>query len=106
MKTDEELKTIAKDLYAGKIFSDRHLSGPHEISMVFMILAFLDAEHIKKMQDDNIDFIYEYLDQAGPMAVNGKPTFLSARMLNKDETTKMFDYYKKIKDAVDSATAS
>ena len=37
-KTDEELKEIAKDLYNGKIFSDRHLSQYDRIESHFMVM--------------------------------------------------------------------
>jgi len=43
--------------------------------------------------------IYEYWDsgQTSPMSVNGKPVFFSARFLNHEDTTKMFEYYEQYK---------
>lgn len=105
MKTDEELRQIALDMHLGKIFSDRHCPTPDMIRSVFMILAFMEEAQIKELQERNIDFFYEYVSEAGPMAVNGMPTFFSVRMLNKGETVKMFEYYKKFKEAQDSVKA-
>ena len=53
MKTDEELKKVAEDLHAGRIFSDRHIEDPHDLRMVFMVLALAGPDLIKKMQEDN-----------------------------------------------------
>lgn len=103
MKSDDELKQIATDLHAGKIFSDRHCISLEEVRGVFLILIFMDEAAMKKMREDKIEFIYEYLSEAGPRSVNGKPSFMSLRMLNQDETKKMFEYYEKIKAAVAEA---
>jgi len=100
--TDEELKQIAKDLHVGKIFCDRHCPSPQAIPQVFMLLNFMNEDQIKDFQAKEYDFFYEYLDQAGPLAVNGLPTFFSIRCLNRTDTAKMLDYYKKIKAAVEA----
>jgi len=102
MKTDEELKKIGEDLHAGRIFSDQHIENPEDLKMVFMVLALADADFFKKMQEDEISFIYEYIDKAGPRSINGMPSFLSHHALTKAETAKMFEYYNKIKAAVES----
>ena len=44
-KTDEELKQIAKDLYNGKIFSDRHLSQYDRIESHFMVILFMGPQN-------------------------------------------------------------
>ena len=105
MKTDEELRQIALDLHLGKIFSDRHCPGPESIPMVFMLLNLMEDKVIEEIKAKNVNFIYEYLDQAGPLSVNGMPTFMSLRFLTKDESDKMFEYYKKFKEAQDSVKA-
>ncbi len=104
MKTDEELKKVAENLHAGRIFSDRHVENPEDLRMVFMVLALAGPELIKKMQEDDISFIYEYIDKAGPRSINGMPSFFSHQGLTKTETAKMFEYYNKIKAAVENVT--
>jgi len=52
-----------------------------------------------------IGFVYEYLDtpNRSPMAINGRPVFMSLRMLNQDDTKKMFDYYDQYKEIREKA---
>lgn len=99
---DEELKELAKDLYSGRIFTDRHLDEHIDIQSVFMALMFLESETKagKDFFDSKPALIYEYLDQAGPMSINGYPMFFSFRYLNQVECDKMFSYYEKIKEAM------
>jgi hypothetical protein len=47
---------------------------------------------------NNIGLIYEYISNAGPMGINGKPIFMSCRFLTKEDTTKMFEYFDKYKE--------
>lgn len=100
--TDEELKQIAKDLHLGKIFCDRQCPSPQAITQVFMILNFMNEEQLKDFEAKGYDFFYEYLDQAGPMAMNGLPCFFSIRCLTQAETATMLDYYRKYKAALEA----
>lgn len=100
MRTDEELKEIAKDFHAGKIFSDRHCQSLDEVRSSFLVLLFMDPEKIKDLEKKEIDFIFQYLEQAERRSVNGRPIFLSMQCLTKAETAKMFEYYEKIKAAM------
>jgi len=103
MKTDEQLKQIAKDLYTGLIFTSHHLSKTDFKNMahlIFMPLVFMTEEQSKELK--HVSLIYEYLDQAGPRAINGYPMFMSMNYLTKDEHKKLLEYYKKVKSAMDS----
>lgn len=98
MKTNDELRQIALDLADGKIFSDRHLGDQsHMIGSVFMPVILGAFSDLTKEEIDSgkVSFLYEYLSEAGPMAVNGFPTFFSVKYLNKEETEIMFDYFNK-----------
>lgn len=105
-KTDEELKGVAKDLWAGRIFSDRHINSlkdnPSVLGMVFMPMIFMDNKSRKKLADLKVNFIYEYMNKASPRAVNGMPIFFSCRILTESETKKMFEYYEKFKQIADT----
>lgn len=141
---DEDLKEIAKDLYNGLIFTDRHCSASDNASLIFMPLLFMgpkspskpshpnkpdstensrdnaiydviqrDEDQLKYEEDlklykeelkcfneqylTSIGLVFEYLSAAGPTSVNGKPSFFSMRLLNIDDTKKMFEYYEKYK---------
>lgn len=103
--TDEELKQIAQDMVAGKVFTDRHIQQGMSPNMVFLPLLFLNEKQVQVFQqgvdDGRVFMIYEYMDKAGPRTMNGMPQFFSYRILNKEQTEKMIDYYEKIKKAIE-----
>jgi len=94
MKTDEELKQIALDLSDGRIFSDRQVDDVKCLGMIFMPIMF-GAFHGR---GDKAFFLYEYMSAAFPMCINGMPMFPSVRYLDKEETERMFFFYKEIED--------
>jgi hypothetical protein len=118
MRTDKELKQIAIDIHAGRIWTDRHCQNPDDITRVFMPLIFALAD-VEKTEDkveqlkrkveksknrkllEEAGMIFEYIDKAGPMAINGMPMFLSFHILNKEETVKVCKYYEKVCKAID-----
>lgn len=101
--TDDEIKKLAEDMYKGLIFTDRHMSNREDIQMVFMPLALMDKELIEELRKNPPGMVYEYLDKAGPMGINGMPMFLSLKMASIDDTKKIFERYFKIKEAVTNA---
>jgi hypothetical protein len=142
-RKNEELKQVAKDLYNGLIFTDRHLSSYNLFQSCFMVFVFMGPKKpeppkypsdsntkdgnrdnriydlLKRDQDqkeyeeklanfpqeeenyknylENIGLVYEYLDKAGPIGVNGNPIFFSANILNKEDSDKMFTFYEQYK---------
>lgn len=148
-QSDDTLKQVAKDLYNGVIYTDRHCRG-NDVMSCFMILLLMgpkaptapkypsdnkdtqgnrdnaifdiidrDAEQVKYENDmawyeveyeyyrenmlKSIGLVYEYLDKAGPMSVNGMPNFFSCRFLNIEDTKKMFEYYETYKEIREKA---
>jgi hypothetical protein len=55
---------------------------------------------------NDLGFIYEYYDSnQSPMAINGKPVFFSMRLMCKEDTKKMLEFYhqyKEIRETVDN----
>lgn len=100
-KTDDELKAIAKDLWTGKIFTDRQCQDLKDIPRVFMVIPFMKKEEAVKILN-NCGLIFEYLSSSTGIAINGNPTFFSFRYLNKDDTEKMFKYYDLVNQAMES----
>lgn len=96
IKTDEQLKEIAMDLYNDKIFCDRQVDKTN-LGMVFMPLIFGAFSEWKKEDQDKIGMIYEYLSEAGPMGINGMPIFYSLKFMSKEDTKKMFEIYEQYK---------
>lgn len=93
---DDNLKKLAVDLRAGKIFTDRDVSPPDAIGMVFMPIVFME---MPKKEAEQVGLIYEYLDKAGPRSINGMPIFPSCRLLSKEDLTILCEYMKKLEQA-------
>lgn len=103
-RSDEEIRTLAEDLYRGRIFTDRHIKGDGErmARSVFMGLNFLSDKDLKMYRKWNVGLFYEYMDKACPVSVNGYPTFMSFRILSEDDAKRLFTMHDKIKSAVDN----
>lgn len=99
--TEEEIKKLADDIYKGLVFTDRHIQNPDDITRVFIPLVILKKEQIEEFGVNPPGLVYEYMDRAGPMAVNGMPMFLSLRMLSQEDAKKVNDKYIQIKNAVE-----
>ena len=102
MRTDEELKQIAVDIYEGKIFTDRSVKDGNDIGMVFLPIALGAFAEASKEELEDIKLIYEYLDKAGPTSVNGLPVFFSCQVLRTDDFKKMSEYFDKYKTLKES----
>lgn len=100
---DEEIKKLAEDMYKGLVFTDRNIQPNEEVQTVFMPLALMGKELIDELRKNPPGMIYEYMDQAGPMSINGMPMFLSFKMVSIDDAKKVFDLYHKIKEVVANA---
>lgn len=95
----EAFKKLVIDFDGNLIFSDRHVPerDSHLIQNIFMPLAF--GFNYPKEELEKIGMIYEYLDQASPRGVNGYPTFLSFRILNVPDTTRLLAKVLEIRHA-------
>lgn len=101
MKTDEELRQIAVDMYDGKIFSDRHLRNIDDIHIVFMPITLGALHNMPEEERRNIGMIYEYMSERGPRDVNGYPTFFSLKILTQEEAGKMFVHFEEYREMKD-----
>lgn len=101
--TEKEIADLANDMYRGVIFTDRHVQRPEDVPSVFMPLIFMKEKDIEKLKANPPGMIYEYLNEAGPRSINGMPMFWSFRMINIEDTAKVMERYKKIKQAVEDA---
>lgn len=96
MISDEECSRLVSSMYAGSVFGTWMLpkSDFPLIKHIFLPLA-LGVE-----PPDDIDSIYEYLDQAGPRAINGYPTFFSMRILTHEDRPKVLEKIAKLEEAL------
>ncbi len=97
---DWELEQIAKDLAAGKIFTDRNCSSPEEFMETFPIIGMLKWESMAAQQEwaQNLGMIFEYNDKALVLETDEDPPqftrmFLSFRLLNKEDAEKVLSQF-------------
>lgn len=102
-KTDKELKELAKDMVADKIFTTAHVrqGDEHLIGSIFMTLLFMNQKQRDEMQGKGVAVLYEYMSEAGPREMNGYPIFSSMRTMSQEEWGKVWEYHEKIKKALD-----
>lgn len=98
--TDDEIKQLAEDMYKGIVFTDRHIQRGEDIQSVFAVLALMEQKQIDILRKNPPGMIYEYMDRAGPMAVNGMPIFFSFKMASVDDAKKIIERYNNIREAV------
>jgi len=86
--TDPELRALALDIIEGRVYGTWLLRGePQYTAMVFLPIALMSAEEFDRVR--HYAHIYEYVSQAGEMAVNGKPTFFSFRGISHADWAKI-----------------
>ena len=98
--TDDEIKKLAEDMYKGIVFTDRHLERREDIQSVFAVLNLMDEKQIDILRKNSPGMIYEYMDKAGPVAVNGRPIFFSFKMASVEDAKKIIERYNNIIEAV------
>jgi len=89
MKTDKELRKIAKQIHEGAIFIS---TTNDEIYQCFPVLYVADPNQLPR----EIGAVYEFYEKAMPRMVNSKPMFFSANFLNVKEAQKVIFYVKEI----------
>ena len=101
--TDEQLKELAKDIIGNKVFCSYFIPDnqiPFMLGSVFMCLILMDPTDMYDLSKTG--FIYEYMDKAGPRAINGYPMFMSHRYINREDAKKVGEYINKLQKAMDS----
>lgn len=91
-RTDEELKQLAVDTAEGKVFFDMQVKDPRDLYAVFLPLAFAGEKYLESLIAQKVCYMYEYLSEAGPMAVNGMPTFMTVRFLDGEDYEKFREH--------------
>lgn len=96
-KTDDELRRIALDYCDGKLFTDQQVPEGEDIFTPWPLLRLMTPEQLRSIADarkpyGGIGLIYSELKDAGPIAVNGLPSFFSFTIISQDEREKLVDY--------------
>ena len=98
------LKQLAIDITDEKVFGTWNITARNSsnlLGMIFMPLLFIDEE--TKEQIKKLEFIhfYEYMDKAGPRAINGYPMFTSMKCLTREDSAVVFRMCKKLQEQKD-----
>ncbi len=98
---NEELKQIAIDIRAGRIFSNWHIpdNEPDMLYSIFMPLGLMNADQMEEIATANIGLVYEYMNQAGPMAINGYPMFMSFHVLHLNDAKVVLEFINRLEAA-------
>jgi hypothetical protein len=101
-----ELSKLAKDIAMDKVFCSFFVPETQQenlLGMIFMPILFGATKDYSKEEIDDIGFIYEYYDKAGPRGINGYPIFFSCGFVGKNDARKIRDKVIKIKKMIESA---
>lgn len=98
-RTPEEIKSLARDLVTNKIFLS---NDPEEIKLSFgVVLTFLKPDMI---DFNEVAAVFEYYSEAGPMSINGLPSFFSLQVIHTEDWSAFCTEAKKMMDALGMET--
>jgi hypothetical protein len=89
---DEELRKLAVDYVENKIFTSTQIREEDLLPTIFMPVLFGLFSGWTKEELKEVGFLYEYLTEAGPRAVNGYPIFFSCRVINRNDAERFREY--------------
>jgi hypothetical protein len=101
-RSDAEIKQIAIEIEAGKIWTSEHCPNLDAVRASFLTIGFCTPELANWMQQNKIAVIYEYVDRAGPLSVNGMPSFFGAKMISEDDWKRVLEKVTAIRAALAS----
>lgn len=82
--TNESLKKFVLGFCDGRIFTNLHIRNLDSrlLRLVFLPFALADATHV---DPDKLGLVWEWKSEATPRAINGYPTFISARLMHEED---------------------
>jgi len=85
--TTDELTQFVLNYCDGHLFTSAHLRPGDEqlIQSIFMPLAFGAFAERSKSYLEKVGLLWEHMSQAGYRGINGYPTFMSLRVMHKDD---------------------
>ena len=101
-----ELSKLSKDIALDKVFCSCFIPDSQQnnlLGMVFMPLLLGATNDMSKEQIDDIGFVYEYYDKAGPRCINGYPMFFSCGFVSKADAKKIGNKVSRIKKIINEA---
>lgn len=97
--SEEKVLEVARGMLTNIIFSSDSIRPDQRkqlMHLVFMPTAFLSKEDIDKMREEDITMFYEFMDKAGPRAINGLPMFTSMHMVSRADHARINAKYDEL----------
>jgi len=82
--TDDELRAFVLGVCDGRIFTSSDVPG-YLLGSVFMPIVLGAFAGWSEDDVQQVGLLWEYLHEAGPLSVNGMPTFFSCRVMHCDD---------------------
>lgn len=86
-QTEEKLREFVDDFVSNRIFTSAHLRDGEEnmLPMIFMPLALGCFSTVQPDTLSQVGVLYEEYSKASPRSINGRPMFISFKMLHIDD---------------------
>lgn len=97
----DEIADLVRALVNGSVFTGAQCP-PEMLSSIFMVLGLGGTGGI---DPESIGMVYEHMDRANEMAVNGFPTFFSCKFVHKDDWAVVCDRAIAAQEALNRAAA-
>lgn len=97
----DEIADLVRALVNGSVFTGAQCP-PDMLASVFMVLGLGGTGDIDPA---SIGMVYEYMDKAGEMAINGFPMFLSCKFVHKEDWAVVCDRAIAAQEALNRAAA-
>ncbi len=98
-------KSGVKEIRGNRLFDILHREELVKKHKEDMELYELEVKYYREHYITDIGMIYEYLDKSSPTSINGYPIFMSFHLLNRKDSEKISEYYRKyseLRDGVDN----
>lgn len=83
--SDDELREFVNGVCSGQILVSTQVRDESMIRRVFMPVVFGAFDGWTQEELKQIGVLWEWMGKAGPLAVNGLPTFLSCNIMRRDD---------------------
>ncbi|KKN89716.1 hypothetical protein LCGC14_0235620 [marine sediment metagenome] len=103
LHSEQELREIAQGIQTGAIWTHLDCPEPTDLVMMFMPFALMEPKLKHKLRTSDIGLIYEHINRAGPRSINGRPCFVSFKLLNEADADKVQGYCRELQKSVEVA---
>ena len=95
-RSDKELKELALGILNRSVYTSMDVPEGHGMEMVFMVLALMTKEQKEDLLACEPFLFYEEISKSMPRSINGQPSFLSVKFINKVDYERMRVYLKEL----------